>query len=56
MGEKMSESKTEHALSTVLNVSKDKFSIFYSSPITENERIQHIEWATDNIEDFLAFA
>ncbi len=56
MDKKITENKTENTLNTILDVSKDRFSIFYSSPITENESIQHIEWATDNIEDFLAFA
>ena len=48
--------QTEDTLDKILRISTSKFDIFHSSPITESENIQYVEWSTDHIEDFLEFA
>lgn len=48
--------QTEDMLNKILHISTGKFYIFYSSPITESENVQYVEWSTDNVEDFFAFA
>ena len=48
-------SETETVLKKVMEAAKD-YDVFYSDPITLSKSLQYVQWGTDNVQEFLAFA